>query len=114
MRIYFILGMAGLGLVGCDANNDEKPTAAEAGARIDQAGDAADKKLEDVGEDLDRAGEAAKAEAKAAEQDLKAVGRNATQEAKEVGQDVKDSLKKGANKVDRAADVASRELKKDE
>jgi hypothetical protein len=31
-----------------------------------------------------------------------------------VGQDVKDSLKKGANKVDRAADAASRELKKDE
>lgn len=100
---FLVLMAAGLSLAACDTNKDSDASAQEAGAVIDRAVEDAGEKVEEVGQDLERAGDAAEAEAREAGRDAKAAGQ-------EAASDVRDGL----DKVDRAADAAGRELKKEE
>lgn len=113
MRTYLSFLAATLTLVGCDANNDKKATAEEAGRTLDQSVDAAGEKADEVGRDLDRAGDRAAAEARSAKEDVKDASREAASDLKETGRDLSKGVKEGADKVERATDAAGRELKKD-
>ena len=101
MRTQFLGISAALALMGCNKPEDRE-TADNADNAVEQNQGTAETTLNQIGADLHRAADRAEREAKIA-----------AEKAKQAGQDAKEATSKSADKVERAAQAARAELKKD-